>query len=169
MTTSEIDISILRTVDTEVGTVVLRDNMDREKQTTFDKWYMSMECWKTSIGETAKASTKLKNLNWDAAKTSHIWDLFNQGAVLKDGRPIIYCGFCFQVYQHSAIAGTSTAIAHLKRDRHIGKAKKVLYGDTKSTLTVDHQEVVKTLRRSGSVGVLVNSPLTKDLFLYRFG
>lgn len=151
-----IDISTLKTVTTSDGTIIIRDAADRVKQAIFDKWYAEKKCWEKLTDETAKA-TKMENLNWNTAKTSKIWEVFEQGGMLEDGIPIIYCTVCFQVYKHTAISGTSTAVTHLTRDRHIRKAKALVHGNENSELNIDHETVVKELRRTGSAGILVFS------------
>jgi hypothetical protein len=111
--------------------VVIRDNTDKCKQDIFDELYASMQYW---VGPEIVASRgmKLNNLNWDASKSSKIWELFEQGAILTDGHPVIYCVLCFKVYNHSVIGGTSTAQTHFKRERHMAKARDLLFRDSKS-------------------------------------
>ena len=87
---------MLRTVETSNGKIVIRDDVNKAKQAIFAEWYVRMKYWENLKVDVAKGD-KMKDLKWDTPKTSRIWDLFEQGAMLKDGRPVIYCVLYYQV------------------------------------------------------------------------
>ena len=92
-TYDSIDISGINTIDTKDGRILLRDNTDKGKQAVFDNWYMDKRCWENPDIIDVKAA-KMKEIKWNAVRTSKIWDLFDQGAMLSNGRPIVYCVLC---------------------------------------------------------------------------
>ena len=151
---TSLDISSLNIVQAGELKVVFWDGTDKDKQTIFSEWYASKKYWENSNTDPARAA-KMKNLPWESPKSSRIWDLFQQGATLADGRPIVYCNLCHKTYPHTAITGTTTAQSHLKRKEHIMKAKELLFGNVLSESEVDHEELVAKLRRAGTTGVLV--------------
>lgn len=152
MTTS-LDISSLMIVQTGEWKVVIRDDTDTDKQAIFSEWYASKKYWENSADPVCAA--RIKNLPWNGSKSSKIWDLFQQGAMLADGRPIVYCILCHKTYAHTGIVGTSTAQSHLKRKEHIMKAKELLFGSVTSESEVDHNLLVAKLQQAGTTGVLV--------------
>ena len=151
---ASLDISSLKIVLAGEFKVVLRDDIDIAKQKIFSEWYESKKYWENFDIDAARA-TKMKALSWEGTKSSKIWDLFQQGAMLADGRPIIYCIVCHKTYPHTAISGTSTAQSHLKRSEHLMKAKELLFGNALSEYEVDHEELVAKLQLAGTTGVSV--------------
>ena len=153
---SPVDISTLKVIDTAEGAFILRDDNNENLQAIFDEWYTSKRYWLVE-GESTAKTAKLKNMRWNTEKSSKIWSVFQQGAMKSDGRPAILCELCLQVYSHSALVGTSTANSHLTRERHISKAKEFLHGDQKSDLPIDHDALVKKLRQEGRGGISVST------------
>ena len=155
---SQVDISALKIIDTDDGAFVLRDDTDQGLQAIFDEWYASKQYWLLQVEDESTAkTTKIRNMRWDTEKSSKIWGVFQQGAMQTDGRPVIICVLCSQAYSHSALVGTSTASSHLTRERHMKKAREFLHADPMSKLPVDHDALVKKLREEGRGGVFVSS------------
>lgn len=157
-----IDISSLKIVAAGELQIVLRDDNNTNKQKLFLEWYESKKHWEISNPDSARA-IKMKNLPWEGTKSSKIWDLFQQGAVLSDGRPVVYCILCHKIYPHTALVGTSTAQGHLKAKEHTMKAKELLFDNAYSESEVKHHELVAKLRQAGSTGILVK--LSSSYFL----
>jgi hypothetical protein len=153
--TKNIDISALTLIQADAGAFLIRDDVDEEKQAIFDALYASKKYW-TSFTDEEKAR-KIENMNWSTKKSAGFWGMVEQGLILETGRPAVICLVCEQVYAHTYLNGTSTVRSHLNRQFHIAKAKELLYGDAKSKLDVDHVELVKILRLTGSAGVMVST------------
>ena len=145
-------LSGLTMVDTSEGSMVLRSSVDTMLQTKFDNWYSEKGFTIPTLSE----SRKTKTLNWNAKRTAKCWKFFVQGAMEEDGRPMVRCVVCGDLLFHGGFFGTTPMTAHLKKSKHIKKAKELVFGSaTAEEDDPTEEQILLYLRDIGNEGLRV--------------
>lgn len=152
-------LSGLTIVETTEGAMVIRSLGDIVLQKRFDDWYEEKGFTISTQSETRKT----KILNWDSKRTAKCWKFFIQGAMAEDGRPVVRCVVCGDVLFHGGFFGPSAMSTHLKKGKHIMKAKELVYGSGKGFKEPTTEEILDHLKNTGNEGLLVRTvPLYCD-------
>ena len=73
----------------------------------------------------------------------------------EDGRPIVRCLVCGDVLFHGGFYGPTPMTAHLKKAKHIKKAKELVYGGDMEEVEPSDEQVLHHLKMNGSEGLSV--------------
>ena len=131
--------------------MVLRSSVDAALQKQFDSWYSAKGYTIPTLSE----SRKTKSLNWDAKRTAKCWKFFVQGAMEDDGRPMVQCVVCGDLLFHGGFFGPTPMTAHLKKSKHIKRAKELVLGSATEEGEPTEEQILLYLKEIGNEGLRV--------------